>query len=951
MRRLLPALLALLTLSACAPQLERVASAPARGAKPVWAFEASDVPVDPAYKFGRLANGMRYVIRQNATPKGTAAVRMEIAAGSLDEADNERGYAHFVEHMAFNGSANVPEGEMVRLLEREGLAFGADTNASTSYEQTTYMLDLPRNDPALLGTALMLMRETASELKFAPEAVARERGVVLAEMRDRNTWQSRNRDAQIAFQHPHARYKYRMPIGTAEVLNAATGASLKQFWQRNYVPSRTTLIVVGDFAPDQVEAAIKARFASWQPAPPPPDPEAGPVNPKRAGVTEIYIDQAISERISASRHGPYQDEPDSQDWRREVLLRQIGYGIINRRLQRAARLPDPPFRDAGFGTGDVFKAGRTSSLIVDTVDGKWRRGLISAAVEYRAALRFGFTEAEIAEQLAELRESLENQSASADTRNHNALIGAVFGLIRDERVPATPQSALARFLEFVPRITADKVLAAVKYEAVPLIDPLLRFTGRRQPAGGQSGIRAAWNEAMRLNLMPPRAANTASFAYTNFGPPGTVASDSREALLGIRTVRFANGVRLNLKRTELEKDRVILLMALDGGTRLNTIAKPLTTDMVGMLTSGGLGKHSEDALQSILAGRTVGFSLEAGGDAFHSAAQTTPRDLELQLQLITALITDPGYRSEGELRYRLNINNFFAALRATPQSALGSDLGGILSDKDPRFTLQKVEDFRKLTFAELKADISDRFAHGAIELGIVGDLDEDQAIALVGKTLGSLPTREDAFKTYADQPPRTFTADRNPHVLRHKGPKDQALLRLTWPSRDDSDPLSSIALGLLERVLQIELTETLREKLGKAYSPSASSSPSRYWKGYGVFGVAASVDVAQVAAARAAIAETVARLRDRPVSADELQRARQPMIEAQDNALKSNRGWLGLATRAQSEPDRIDRFIRAKERLLSLSAADIQGFANLYLGAGKSVEVLVLPEGVDEPAP
>jgi zinc protease len=159
-------LLFLAALAACAPQQTRIADASASlvppQVKPIWAFEASDVPLDPAFRFGRLDNGMRYIIRQNAHPQGTALVRMQIDAGSLDESDSERGYAHFVEHMAFNGSTNVPEGEMIRLLERQGLAFGADTNASTGFEQTTYRLDLPRNDPELLDTALMLMRGRSS---------------------------------------------------------------------------------------------------------------------------------------------------------------------------------------------------------------------------------------------------------------------------------------------------------------------------------------------------------------------------------------------------------------------------------------------------------------------------------------------------------------------------------------------------------------------------------------------------------------------------------------------------------------------------------------------------------------------------------------------------------------------------------------------------------------------
>ena len=176
-----------LALAACAPRTGHVASA--GPAKPAWAFQQSDVPVDPGYRFGVLPNGLHYVIRSNAQPKGTALVRMQVDAGSLDEHDDERGFAHYIEHMAFNGSTHVPEGEMVKLLERDGLAFGADTNASTDYQHTTYKLDLPRADPALLDTALMLMRETASELSFIPGAVDRERGVVMSEMRDRGGFQ------------------------------------------------------------------------------------------------------------------------------------------------------------------------------------------------------------------------------------------------------------------------------------------------------------------------------------------------------------------------------------------------------------------------------------------------------------------------------------------------------------------------------------------------------------------------------------------------------------------------------------------------------------------------------------------------------------------------------------------------------------------------------------------
>ena len=360
---------------------------------------------------------MRYVIRQNATPKGTALVRMQVDAGSLDESDSERGYAHYVEHMAFNGSTNVPEGEMVKLLERHGLAFGADTNASTGFERTTYMLDLPRNDPELLDIALMLMRETASELTFSPAAVARERGVIQAEKRDRNTYALRNVEDQLTFAFPGSKVAQRLPIGTDETLRNATAEGLKAFWQREYVPERTTLYIIGDFDPGLVEQKIQAKFDDWRKAAAEPRPLAGPLTITAKDKVDIYIDPALSERVSMSRQGTYLVEPDTLAQRRENLLRQIGYAIINRRLLSRTREAEAPFRNASFGTSDIFKEGRSTDLSVDSVDGKWRRAMIAAVIEYRRAMAFGFTAQEVAEQVAIIRAANANAAKGEATRN------------------------------------------------------------------------------------------------------------------------------------------------------------------------------------------------------------------------------------------------------------------------------------------------------------------------------------------------------------------------------------------------------------------------------------------------------------------------------------------------------------------------------------------------------
>ena len=893
---------------------------------------------------------MRYIIRQNDRPEGTALVRMAIGSGSLSETDSERGLAHFLEHMAFNGSTNVPEGEMVKLLEREGLAFGADTNASTGFETTTYKLDLPRNDPNLLAIALKLMRETASELTIAPQAVDRERGVILSERRDRTNFAQKDQLDQFDFFTPGARYTQRLPIGTPEVLAAASSDDLRGFYTREYVPPNTVLAVIGDFDADLVERAIMEAFASWEAAPLPAEPETGPVDLMRGGVTDIYLDPALSERLIISRHTGWIDEPDSVRTRRQNLLRSIGYGIINRRFQTLARSQNPPFRGAGFGTNDLFEMGRTTNLVIDSADGEWAEGLAAAIRTLRSALYYGFTDAEVAEQVAETLTAQQNAAASADTRSNNALMAGAMRLVEDGTIPSTAQSGLDRLEAFIPYIAPAVVLAALRDDAAPLDNPMIRFRGSMVPEGGPEGLRAALNAQMALPVEPLSAAAMIPFGYTDFGAPGRVVSDEIEPKLGIRQIRFGNGVMLNLKQTDLQEDRIAFEVNLDGGSLLNTAENPLATAMVSVLPVGGLGKHSQDELQSILAGRSVGWSFGSSADSFTANGTTTARDLELQLQLLTAGLTDPGYRKEAEVQYQRSITNFFKSKGATPNSVLGNALGGILSDNDPRFTLQPETAYKALDFAQLRSAIGDRFAQGALEVALVGDIDQQAAINLVAATFGALPGREGAFQPRTEARQRSFTRDLTPRVLTHGGEADQALLRLTWPTVDDSDLQLDARLTVLERIVRLALQEELRERLGKTYSPGASSNTSRDYPGYGTFAIAASVDVDEVDATREAIDAALDRLMSEPVETDTLERARRPLLETYDNALKSNGGWMGLVDRAQSERGRIDRFLQARAIIEAITPEHIRETAERFLQSDAGLEVLVLPQP-DEPSP
>lgn len=909
-----------------------------------WPHQASDIPADPAFIFGTLPNGMRYILRRNTTPEGTALVRMRIASGSLEEREHERGLAHFLEHMAFNGSTGIPEGEMVKLLEREGLAFGADTNASTGLEAITYMLNLPRNDEALLDTALMLMRETASELTIAPDAVERERGVILAEKRDRSGYAQRALEANIAFIAPGARYGERLPIGIAQVIEQATAEDIRALYERTYVPANTTIIIIGDYPVEMMQAMIEARFGDWQGPPAPRRMDAGPIDTARRGETAIHLDPALSETITLTQLTPWRERPDTMAQRDIATLRRIGYAIVNRRLARLARSENAPFRSASFGTSDLLRAARLTSLTVATEDGAWEKGMLAAVREVNEALTYGFSPAEVEEQVANWQSALENAARAAETRSHATLMGTALAVLSDDIVPTTPAQDLALFESLRPAITAEAAWRAMLDDASILYDPLIRFQGRTAPKGGEEALRAAFVAGMELPISAPADSFTQPFAYQVFGPPGTIVNDEVEPEFGLRLIRFANGVRLTLKQTTVREDRVAIGFALDGGDLLNTREAPLRTAMVSALAAGGLGRHSRDELASVLAGRSVTIGLTSNSDAFGFSATTTPRDLALQLQVLTALITDPGNRREGEEQFRRTIDNFFATIDATPARALSNAAGRLISDGDPRFTLQPKRAYQALNYARLMRDIGERLDKGAIEIAIVGDFVERDAIAAVALTLGALPPREAEFQPREAARQRSFTSKRGRQVVIHRGEADQALVQMIWPTTDDSDHAETLRLTLLARIAQIELTERLREELGQTYSPSASASMSRVYRGFGTFSLTSTAAADQALIVEEAMRGLIEDLTTKPIAPDMLERAARPLLESYDNALKDLPGWIGLAARAQSEPARLTRLNAAPALIRGITPQDLLATAQTYLAADAPLTVMVVPE-------
>ena len=909
-----------------------------------WGISSADVPADPAVRYGRLANGMKYAIMKNATPKGAASLRMRFAFGSIGEAEHERGLAHFIEHMAFNGTTNVPEGDMKKILERQGLAFGPDTNASTGFDATTYMIDVPKADAERLDTAFFLLRETASELKFDPAAVDRERGVVISERRSRDNFQLRQAVENLKFHGPLTPYPTRLPIGTDEVLSKAGAGTLADLYRRYYRPENATLIVVGDIDPAAIEAQVKAKFGDWAGKGPAGAPlPRGRIAIDRPQDIATFIDPAVPTAATLTVMRPWEDPADTLAERRRSLIRNVASSLLTRRLQQLSNAPGSSILFGSMNTGANKDASLSSALTVVTRDGEWKGAVQTAEQELRRALQHGFRASELRFQLIDIEGALKLAADQADTRTNASLAQSLVGVIDENDVVTTPQFRLNFFKAAKPTITIDEVNAEFRklwQGSAPLV-----FISDKTPIADKAAIAAVLDASRKLAVAPPKDQGAIKFAYSEFGPAGRIVEDKRIPDLGIRTIRFANNVRLNLKQTDYEKGGVRFQVRLAGGALALPQDKPGMATLMSALSSlAALEKHSFEDLKLILAGHTVtaGFTVEE--DAFVSRGSTSAHDLALQMKLSAAFFTAPGYRQEADSRWQSIVPVIDSQTRSGAQQLASAKAPMIIANDDARFGLPEAPQLAARNLAEARAALAPVLSSAPIEIGIVGDVDEARAIDAVARSFGALPARAAEIPSYAAQRQARFRADLAPVTLTHKGQEDQALVLAGWPTTDDDDYQRTVGLIMLADLLDLELTEKLREELGASYGVNVSSLNSSVFDQFGYVTASVVVDPKRIDEVEKAIGEVVARLRDQPVSADLLARARNPNLERIDRQERDNAYWLVRVGEAQSDAERLDRHRLRKAAYLAVTPEQVRALARQYLAADRRLTLRVVSD-------
>jgi zinc protease len=910
-----------------------------------WGHKSADVPSDPSIRYGALENGMKYALRRNETPKDSASVRMYIDVGSIAEAENERGLAHLLEHLAFNGSTNVPEGEMVKILERKGLSFGADTNASTGFEATTYMLELPKTNDDLVDTALFLMRETAGELTISDEAVSRERGVVLSEKQTRNSPGLRRAEHYLQFAMPDAPFGNRLPIGTEEVLKNAPAARIKDFYRRYYRPENTTLVLVGDFDVDAMETKVKAKFAGWTNKTPAGKPmDRGKLDSARPFSVGAFSDPALSTEVELGILTPYTRQDDSIAERKKSMLEGIASGIMANRFQKLSLATDAKIRGGSIEIGDIFNAFNQSAVSVNANGDDWQSALSIGEQELRKAMTYGFTQAEVDEQLANFETGARNDVQQADTRRSPALAGSILSTLIKKSIVTTPQTRLAIFEKLKGEMTVDAVTGAFRkaFSAPPSI---LHLTTKAPIENPQAAAFAVLGESNKVAVAAPEKIVNKAFAYDSFGTPGKVAEDKRIEDLGIRTLRFANNVRLNIKKTDFEKGRVRFNLRFGGGELTIPQGKAgLNFYMQSMTPVMSLKAHDVEELQRILAGKTVSLGFGYGGDSFGSGGTTTPEHAELQMKLLAAFMTDLGYRPEADTVWQNQIKAFLPQLTAQPQSVANFAVPRILASGDTRFGLAEGRELTDRNLEDVRAALAAQVTDSPIEIAIVGDIEEQATIDIVAKSFGALPKRQAASPDYKAARQVKFTDKRGLLTLKHKGKDDQGMVLAYWPTTDSKDFKSTTIRDLTSEVFGSLLLDEVREKLGATYSPGTRSVSSDNYDGYGYFSTSIVAEPAKMDIVSKAIKDITKQMRDAPVSDDVLLRARKPLLENFGKRERENSAWIGIVDEAQTDLKAMQEWRTIKAMFESITTADIQKAAQQYMADKDQLEIRIVSE-------
>ena len=910
---------------------------------------STPIPVNPAVKIGVLDNGIKYLILVNHKPENRAELRLVVNVGSVLEADDQRGLAHFAEHMAFNGTEHFEKQEIIDYLESIGTRFGADLNAYTSFDETVYMLRIPTDSSEIVEKAFLILEDWAKGITFSDEEIDKERGVVIEEWRRGQGAEMRMFNKQLPILFKDSRYAERLPIGTKESLENFSNDAVRRFYKDWYRPELMSVIAVGDFDPDVIESLIHRNFGRVPKSENVKTREIFRIPDHTETLTAIASDpEATGSRIAIY----YKMDPKEQNSHgayREGIITNLYNNMLNSRFRELTTKPDAPFLYGFSAQGRFVRTKEVYFLGAGVGDNGIYKGVKALLTEAERIARFGFTKTELERNKVSIMRNMEKAYLERDKTDSRSYASEyIRHFLVGEPIPGIAYE-YELYKQYLPGISVKEINELARSwlpdeNRVVLIN-LPEKEGIE--AVNESDLLALFSSVKSLTLEPYIDAVSDEPLVTDLGEPSAVTSTKLIEEVDVHEVLLANNVRIIMKKTDFKNDEVLFRAYSMGGRSLlsdgDIVAGLTATDIVN---ESGYGTFNKTQLQKKLAGKLVRVSPYIGSMMEGISGSSTPEDLETMFQLIHLIFQSPRKDTTAFLAYKERMTGFLQNMRARPERVFQDTVTAIMSQYSPRYRPWSIDFIDEFDLERSYEIFRERFADvDGFTFVFVGNFEIDELTKLAQNYLGSLPmlAKHEIWLDDGVDPPAGIVK-RNVF----KGQEQKSSTRFAFTGDFKWNRQNRYELQSMVKVLDIKLREILREELGGTYRARVQAIlqeiPDPEYRIDISFGSAPE----RVSELTEAVLVQIDSLKNFGTTDKYLTKVKEIQRRSRETSLKENGFWVRALENIAKHNEDYSNFNTYDSLVESLTLETIQNAARKYLNDKNYVQISLFPEGFEE---